>query len=253
MNTTIRAIYTDLGGTLRVIRADPAYILEAEQTIASLVGTDMEPHEFRVLLDRRYDEYRKWALKYMREAPEAELWTRWLAFDYPFSHIEQNAGKLTYAYRQVKGERVVVERGVEVIHALHARGYTLGIISDLIGCAEIPEWLEQDGLTPYFTAVELSSVCCYRKPAPEIYLRAIEKTGISAAESAFVGDNLNRDIVGAKNVGFGLTIGVEYDGMPRLKITEENKPDIVIRRYADLLDLFPACPGVNVSNARLLP
>lgn len=246
MHTKIRAIFTDLGGTLRVIREDPAHIDAAERTIAELAGTDMEPHAFRMLLDERYSQYRKWALAYMREAPEAELWTKWLAFDLPYSRIEQNAGPLTYAYRQVKGERVVVDRGVEVIHTLHARGYTLGIISDLIGCAEIPEWLEQDRLTPYFSAVELSSVCCYRKPAPEIYLRAIEKAGVPAAESAFVGDNLNRDIIGAKRVGFGLTIGVEYAGMPKLKITEENRPDIVIHRYAGLLDLFPACPQAIV-------
>ena len=37
-----------------------------------------DPEAFHALLDERYDGYREWALKFMCEAPEAMLWTRWL-------------------------------------------------------------------------------------------------------------------------------------------------------------------------------
>ena len=57
-------------------------------------------------------------------------------------------------------------------------------------------------------------------------------------ESVFVGDNLNRDIIGAKAAGFGGTVSVEYPGK-RLKLTQENVPDCIIHDFADLLNVFP--------------
>ena len=213
-----------------------------------MVGTDIEPAAFCELLDRRYDKYREWCLSEMREAPEEELWCKWLVFDYDLDRVKKYAGDLTYEYRQVKGVRKVVAHGVETIDALEKRGYKLGIISDLIGTREIDEWLDNDNLRHYFSAVQLSSVCLLRKPAAGIYLRALEEAGVTAAESAFVGDNLNRDIIGAKRVGFGLTIAVEYPGT-KLKLTEENKPDVVIHAFEDLLKILPKAPEADLSAA----
>ena len=55
-----------------------------------------------------------------------------------------------------------------------------------------------------------------------------------------MGDNLARDIVGAKAAGLGMTIGVRYPGKKPQEITEENKPDRFISHFAQLLDIFPA-------------
>lgn len=248
MEKTIKALFTDLGGTFRIIEPNTAYQYEAKTKIANLVGTDMEPAAFCEMLDRRYDKYREWCLSQMREAPEDELWTKWLVYDYDLERVKKNAGNLTYEYRQVKGVRKVVPHGVETIDTLFKRGYKLGIISDLIGTREIDEWLDADNLRHYFSAVQLSSVCLLRKPAPGIYLRALEEAGVAASEAAFVGDNLNRDIIGAKGVGFGLTIAVEYPGT-KLKLTPENKPDIVIHAFEDLLKVLPEAPKADLSAA----
>ena len=78
MNTDIRAIFFDLGGTFRIVKKDREYAYAAKKRIAELVGTDMEPEAFHKLIDSRYDVYRNWALKFMCEAPEPVLWTRWL-------------------------------------------------------------------------------------------------------------------------------------------------------------------------------
>ncbi len=247
MNEHITTIFTDLGGTFRIVHKDKAYSYAAKKRIAEIVGTDMEPEAFHAQLDRRYDEYRKWALSTMREAPETELWVKWLAYDYPHERLIENAEELTYQYRCCKGERKIVPNGVETIDALDRRGYTLGIISDLIGTREIGEWLENDHLTHYFKSVELSSVCCYRKPHPEIYLRALRTLDVPAEQCAFVGDNLQRDIIGAKNVGFGFTIAVAYPDAAPPKFTAENVPDAVITDFSQLLELFPACGKVNAA------
>ena len=107
------------------------------------------------------------------------------------------------------------------------------------------EWLSKDGLIPYFSTVVQSSVTLLRKPHPAIYYYAMHDLRAEAENCCYIGDNLNRDIVGAKAVNFGMTVAVEYpDGKP-LKITDENRPDAKISHYLQLLDLFPARGQVN--------
>ena len=247
MQKKIHAIFLDLGGTFRVVEDNIPYKTAARQRIAQLCGTQMEAEAFHSLIEQRYDGYRDWALKYMCEAPEAQLWTRWLAPECDHKLLEQNAVELTYELRRAKGERVVVKGGIETVKELVRRGYKVGVISDLIGTKEIDEWLDQDGLRPYFCTVQQSSVTMLRKPHPAIYFLALEECGARPEESVFVGDNLQRDIIGAKAANFGATIAVEYPEAKKLKLTRENQPDGIITRFDQLLDVFPQAPVMNLS------
>lgn len=235
----IRAIFIDLGGTFRIVKENKPYSDDAKARIAKICGTDMTPEAFHALINERYDVYREWALKYMCEAPEKMLWTRWLVPECDKAHIEKNAVELTYCFRRAKGERVVVDGGIETVKTLVSRGYRVGVISDLVGTVEIDEWLDKDGLRPYFCTVQQSSVTMLRKPHPAIYFLALNEAGVRAEESVFVGDNLNRDIIGAKQSAFGGTVAVEYPDAARLKLTKENKPDCVIHSFDELLSIFP--------------
>ena len=240
MERQIDTIFVDLGDTFRVIRKDEAYQREAKETITRLLGVEEDPIEFyKNVIEPRYDKYREWALTFYCEAPVKELWTRWLAYDIPREKVEAAADEMTYAYRKTKGERVVTDGGIETIKELYARGYTLGIVSDLVGTEEVDEWLDHDGLRPYFKTVQQSSVCLVRKPHPAIYYYALEECGADPTRTCYVGDNLARDIVGAKAAGLGMTIGVQYPGKKPQTVTEENKPDRFISHFAQLLDIFP--------------
>ena len=158
MTQNIEAIFLDLGNTLRILVKDQEHMARARQKIVELVGTDEDPVTFVAKLDERYKIYRKWAFENLSEAPESEMWTRWLTPDFPAERIAPLGGELTYQFRQSMGRRVVVEGGREVVEELQKRGYTLGIISNLIGTREIPEWLEAENFEPYFQVVVLSSV-----------------------------------------------------------------------------------------------
>lgn len=245
MEQAIRGIFLDLGGTFRIVENNVPYKTAARKRIAELTGTQMEPEAFHSLIEQRYDTYRNWALHYMCEAPEAMLWTRWLAPECDRNLLEKNAVELTYELRRAKGERVVVENGIETVKTLVARGYKVGVISDLIGTKEIDEWLDRDGLRPYFCTVQQSSVTMLRKPHPAIYFLALAEADLRPEESVFVGDNLQRDIIGAKASNFAATIAVEYETAKPLTITPENKPDGVITRFDQLLDVFPQAPVLN--------
>lgn len=241
MEKQIDTIFVDLGDTFRVIRKDEAYIYNAKADIVRLLGAEGDPIAFydRVI-EPRYNKYRDWALTFYCEAPVEVLWTRWLAFDFPPDRVKEAANALTYAYRKTKGERVVTDGGAGTVKELYARGYTLGIVSDLVGVEEVDEWLDRDGLRPYFKTVQQSSVCLIRKPHPAIYYYALAETGSDPARTCYVGDNLDRDIVGAKAAGLGMTIGVQYPGKKPQAVTDANRPDRFITHFAQLLDIFPS-------------
>lgn len=242
----IEAIFLDLGNTLRFVKKDAAFQADARRRIAELVGSDEDPGAFCAKVDERYKEYRKWAFENMREAPEAELWTRWLASEFPAERIAPLGEELTYQYRRANGIRVLVDKGVEVIDTLYHRGYTLGIISNLISTREIPEWLEHDGLGHYFKSVVLSSVLGIRKPDPEIYLTAAHRAGVAPERCAYVGDNLNRDVTGTRIAGFGMAIiMLEEQELKDAEINDDNRPDAIILGFNELLELFPGSPVVN--------
>ena len=240
MKEGIKAIFLDLGGTFREVdESNRPFILEARTRIAEICGTDMDPDSFYDFLNKRYDGYRNWALKYMCEAPEEMLWTRWLVPEWDREKIEAYAKELTYCFRRAKGERLVVPKGVETVRELRKRGYLVGIISDLIGTLEIDEWLDKDGIRDLFCTVKQSSVTMLRKPHPAIYFLALAEAGVRPEESCFVGDNLKRDIIGAKQSCFAGTVGAEYPGGLEFKLTEENRPDCIIHHFDHLLKLFP--------------
>ena len=240
MNGNIEAIFIDLGNTLRVLFKDQGHMERARLEIVRLVGTDEDPVAFCLKLDERYKTYRKWAFENLTEAPEADLWTRWLVPEFPVDKIAPLGEELTYQFRQSMGRRVVVENGKEVVVELHRRGYILGIISNLIGKREIPDWLVQDGFSPYFKAVVLSSVFGKRKPDPAIYLEAARQACVKPANCAYIGDNLKRDVTGTRSAGFGKAILIlSPEEEAEASITAENRPDWIIHEFSEILDLFP--------------
>jgi HAD superfamily hydrolase (TIGR01549 family) len=248
MKHDIEAIFLDLGNTLRVLRKDPEHQAAARQKIVELVGTDEDPEVFCEKLNTRYKEYRKWAFEQLTEAPEAELWTRWLAPDFPVARIAPRGAELTYQFRQSMGRRVVVENGRQVVKELHRRGYTLGIISNLIGSREIPEWIEAEGFGPYFKAVVLSSVFGKRKPDPAIYIEATRLARVEPSLCAYVGDNLKRDVTGTRQAGFGMAIiMISPEEQAEITITNENRPDLILHDFKELLDIFPEFEKENLT------
>lgn len=236
----IRALFMDLGDTYRIVTKNPPFSAAARKRIAEICGTDMSPDDYFKFINARYDVYREWALHYMCEAPEDELWTRWLVPELDKDYIRANASELTYCFRACKGERLVVDKGIETVRELIKRGYKVGIISDIVGTKEVDEWLDKDGIRDLFCTVQQSSVTMLRKPHPAIYYLACKEAGVRPEEVVFIGDNLMRDITGAKAANFGGTICAAYANVKKPEnFTELNNPDCYIYSFDKLLDILP--------------
>jgi HAD superfamily hydrolase (TIGR01549 family) len=241
MQPQIEAIFIDLGNTMRILTKDEAYQESARIKIAQMVGSTQAPETLVRVIDEHYKAYRKWAFETWIEATEGELWTRWLLPDYPAEKIIPIASELTYHFRQSMGKRIVQPDAKMVVNELTKRGYLLGIISNVIGVHEIPDWLEADGLTHYFKSVVLSSVFGRRKPDPEIYWEAARRIGVPPEKCVYIGDNPNRDVVGTRNAGFGMVILLMNTAdVEKEPLSGENQPDLIINQFKQLLDIFPS-------------
>ncbi len=240
MNHDIQAIFLDVGNTLRVVEKDEAFQAQARQQLATLVGAQEPVEALFERLTERWKTYRKWSFDNLAEAGEQELWTHFMLPDYPFEQIAPLAGRLTRLWRDKDGRRIPRPDVKETVVELNRRGYCLGIIANTITETEIPDWMEADGLTRYFSAVVLSSKVRFRKPGPEIYWEAARCTGIPPERSAYVGDNPERDVVGTRKAGFGMVIILmEPEELEKVPPTRENKPDAIIHECHELLGIFP--------------
>ena len=241
MNQNIEAIFLDVGNTLRLVVKDEAFQTKAKQDLAALVGAKESPEEFIEILAKRYKVLRKRAKEQLIEASEKEMWTKWMLPDFPEEKIAPLAGKLTRLWRDRDGRRVARSDAKETIIELSKRGYLLGIIANTVTETEIPDWMEEDGVTDYFQTVILSSKVGIRKPGAEIYLEAARQIGVEPSKCVYVGDNPSRDVVGARLANYGMMIIInEPDTLKKEPPTEENKPDYYIDQLIELVDIFPA-------------
>lgn len=59
----------------------------------------------------------------------------------------------------------------------------------------------------------------------------------------YVGDNLNRDVIGTREANFGMVIILLDETDADKEVDEQTKPDLVIHALNDLLDIFPPRKG----------
>ena len=118
---------------------------------------------------------------------------------------------------------------VATLEALRAAGKRLGVITN-----GPVDWqsrkLRTLGLTDYFDDVIISEAVGIAKPDARIFRLALERLGVGAAESMYVGDHPQIDIAGASAAG----LAVAWKRVPYWSMTVEDVK--VIDRMSELLD-----------------
>jgi putative hydrolase of the HAD superfamily len=87
----------------------------------------------------------------------------------------------------------------EVFAKLKNLGYRLGVISNSDGSIE--RSMNKFGFTPFFDCMIDSHVVGVEKPDPRIFELALQQLALPAERCVYVGDNYDRDVVGARNAG----------------------------------------------------
>jgi HAD superfamily hydrolase (TIGR01662 family) len=123
-----------------------------------------------------------------------------------------------------------------VLEKLHGE-YKLGIVSNFAIPECVDKLLEKHGLDVLFDVVVVSGAVNKRKPSPEIFQKALEKMGVSAENTVFVGDTVDADVIGAKAAGMKV-IFIERRVQ---KDAEQACPNQTIKSLSELLEAVKNC------------
>ena len=94
---------------------------------------------------------------------------------------------------------VLFDDVLPTFEVLKQRGLILGLISNIT--QDITPSCQKLGLAPYLNFIVTSHEVGSDKPQPPIFLAALERGGVEASETVYVGDQYNSDVVGARGVG----------------------------------------------------
>ncbi len=122
------------------------------------------------------------------------------------------------------------------LECLKSRGKRIGLISNA-DVTEVAAW-SQSKVAHLFDSTIFSCVAGCVKPEKEIYELSLSELGVSAAESAFVGDGGSNELDGAKAVGMTVVMiaGVIRELWPD-RIAERRKhADFLIERLRELIE-----------------
>lgn len=239
MTKRVDAVFFDMGGTLRYRIKDPQMRLEALSELKRVLPYDGDPEDLFALLKDHASAYKRWSMDTLREAPEEEIWTKWMWPDADVDRISSVALQLEHLWRATQGKRVARKDALEVVDALSQRGYQLAVISNTSSREAVPQALVEYGLDGYFPIVILSSTAGHRKPGTKIFEIATNRMGVDPARCAYVGDRPSRDVLGAKNAGFGMSVLIN-DELVEVKepLDEFPTPDYTIQSLTELLDIL---------------
>ncbi len=138
------------------------------------------------------------------------------------------------AYRKEKASRLALYEGVkETLGVLKSKGLKLGIVTDAPKLQAYTR-LVALGIEDYFDVIVCFEDTKVHKPDALPFTKALSKLGLKADEVLFVGDWLDRDIVGASKVGMH-TAWAAYGNKEKLE--GDAKPEFVLESFRDLLKI----------------
>jgi putative hydrolase of the HAD superfamily len=95
----------------------------------------------------------------------------------------------------------VLPKTLDMLAALTGR-YRLGLLSNFTHPPAVYEMMSRFGLDAYLDVQLVSGALGYRKPHARVFEALSEQFGVPADQIAFVGDDLDADIYGARAAGF---------------------------------------------------
>lgn len=113
------------------------------------------------------------------------------------AHIEEACEDRIRAKAEVFGR--IRPDVLALTHDLSARGVRLGVVSNCFA-EDVSPW-SRCGLAHYFGCLVCSFEVGVAKPDPQIYRIATDRLGVAAADTVYVGDGGDDELIGAERAG----------------------------------------------------
>ena len=216
------------------MRSDsPAIELQADEALAASLrqhGIELGAEVFRARLQEYYQQrdkdfyettYHLVLRELLKELGHAEV----------AESVLRSALDALYAVTQSNWQ--LESDTIETLEALKSEEYRLGIFSNAGDNKDVQDLIESFGIQKYFDFVLTSAACFYRKPHPRAFEIALAQWNAPPNEAAMIGDSLEADILGAKNLNITsiwITRRAKFEDEEMRRI----QPDFSLRKLSEL-------------------
>ena len=239
----IQAVAFDVNGTLIRILADDdeERIFRAVAHFFTYQGIDLHRDEVRDLYFKIMSEQLQSSPEQYPEFNAIGIWRRIikehateLTRALPAGKLKQMPRFLAEMCRGISRRRLGLYPYVcEMLDILRER-YPLAIVTDAQTIYARAE-LHKVGLLGYFDPIIVSGEHGYRKPDRRLFQLALDGMATAAENALYVGNDMYRDIYGAREAG--LTT-VMFDSDQGEKLYRDCTPDYTITDFRDLLQIL---------------
>lgn len=252
----LRTMLFDVGGTLETYSCSRELRIKNTAVFRNFLKENgiilpYSDEQLYEVISSGISAYRKWSIASMIELSTEEIWSQYVFRGHPVDQekLNQISEQLSCLYELNYYVREMRPEVPAVLAEIKKMGFRIGCISNTQSLTQVPATLEKYGISQYFDPVVLSSKYGRRKPDPAIFYHAARLANSPTGACGYVGDKINRDVLGAKKAGFKLAIQVRHefdDG----EVDEGAEPDAIIENIADLLPLLEASIRENRSISR---
>jgi putative hydrolase of the HAD superfamily len=199
----IKAVFFDLYHTL--VRYEPPRE-EIEARVLKDLGITVSPEALRrpmfIADEFIYNEIARHPLSTRSREEVAALYTRYqevLLREAGLKYDQKLLLVLLGKMQQAKMELVLFDDVWPALDTLKNRGLVLGLISNIE--QDMSRTLDNLGLRAWLGTIVTSQDAAANKPQPEIFLYALRQAGVLPAESIYIGDQYQVDVLGARGAG----------------------------------------------------
>ena len=209
----INTVLFDMGGTIEDLYSDQTTMRKSIEGVADILSRhnlmpDIGIDELRDKVHSGMARYKAYGENTCTELKPEQIWAGYALSDLgidtdkiiPIAEDLAHMWELTYFNRKMR------PRVPELLEGLRSLGMRMGVISNTASLFQVFDTLEEYNIRSYFEDVTLSSIVGYRKPHPNIFRISLHQMKVRPETCVYVGDTLSRDIIGPKNVGFGMTM-----------------------------------------------
>ena len=239
----IQAIAFDVNGTLVEILTedDMEQCFRAAGHFLTYQGVDLRRQEVRDLYFQTMKEQQKESSEEYPEFDSVKIWQ---------SIVEENQTDFTRAlapekraqiplflaemYRGISRRRLRLYPFVrETLEMVQGR-FRLAVVTDAQSAYARGE-LHQVGILDYFDPIIISGDYGFRKPDRRLFQAALDGMGVAAEHTLFIGNDMHRDIFGAREAGM---ITMMFDSDQGTKQHLDCVPDYTITDFRQLIEIL---------------
>ncbi|MGG7174109.1 HAD family hydrolase [Clostridium neonatale] len=218
----IKCLIWDLDDTLYY---EKEYVLEAFKNVCKYLSSKYK---------KDYDKVYKRCIKILDEYGRGKIFNI-LCDEYGF---KEDIKKLVEIYRDTKPNLELYEESKEIFNFAKENNLKLGLITD--GCSKV-QWnkIKALNLEKIIDKIIVTDDYGYSKPHEKSYTEIIEYFNIKPEECVYIGDNPNKDFIGAKKLGMK-TIRIIHENGDHIndKTDIEFEAELKIRKLSDIVDII---------------